>query len=510
MKHLYCLLAVLLVSAPFSRAEDETPEAAPARPAVDDARPAPSRWEASIIQLEVTRKQYEYLQPWSKRMKTTAKSGIVTGPREILTTADEMFDRTLVRLQKGGRGKWYLGEVTWIDYHANLALVTTSDEEFWRGLSPARMETSIPSDGTFQILRWRNGKLELRRADFSQFTVGEGKLSFVPHLQLELTTEAQGNGWGEAVLVNSQLVGIIAQQSGTTCTILPASFVLPILTSHQENKARSLGYFEFVWQPAENPEILAYLKLEGEPRGVVITEVPKSAKDQSVLKQHDLILKVDGFEIDTQGDYRDPDYGYLSLENLATRQKWAEDTVTLTLWRDGKRLEVDYQIPKADYTKSLVPDAAYDQEPEYLIAGGLVFQPLNDPFLQSWGADWKRRAPFRLNFFNNESPTKERPALVVLSQVLPDIYNLGYQEIRYLVVDKVNGQTISRLEDLKVAFAQPKEGFHVIEFIKSDSLRRLVLDATDLAGATQRVLTRYGIPKDSHLEMGAGQPVASR
>src|SRR5439155_19875834 len=139
------------------------------------------------------------------------------------------------------------------------------------------------------------------------------------------------------------------------------------------------------------------------------------------------------------------------LENLATRKKWAGDALKLKIWRDGAEQQIIYRLPKADYKSKLVPDAVYDQEPEYLIVGGLVFQPLTDAFLQSWGGDWKRRAPFRLFYYNNQNPTRERPALVLLSQVLPDIYNLGYQDLKYLVLDEVNGQKISRLPELKEA-----------------------------------------------------------
>ncbi len=64
-----------------------------------------SLWERSVVLLDVTRKQYDYFQPWTKRMKNTRKIGVVLPGREILTTAAEMFDRTLVRVQKGGRGK---------------------------------------------------------------------------------------------------------------------------------------------------------------------------------------------------------------------------------------------------------------------------------------------------------------------------------------------------------------------------------------------------------------------
>src|SRR5207248_2944440 len=128
----------------------------------------------------------------------------------------------------------------------------------------------------------------------------------------------------------------------------------------------------------------------------------------------------------------------------------------------------------------------YDREPEYLITGGLVFQVLTDSFLQSWGPEWKQQAPFRLNYYNQEPPTDERPALVLLSQVLPDDYNIGYQDLHYLIVRKVNGQPVKRLADLRQALSQPLNGFEVIEFAPGESLQRLVL----AAGEAEREATR--------------------
>ncbi len=215
-----------------------------------------------------------------------------------------------------------------------------------------------------------------------------------------------------------------------------------------------------------------------------------------MVKPRDILLKVDGFDIDIQGDYQDPDYGHLILENLATRRKWAGDEVKLQVLRDGCVLDLSYRLPKADYKKQLVPDEVFDQDPEYLIVGGLVFQPLSDAFLQSWGSEWKRRSPFRLFYFNHEHLSPERPAVVLLSQVLPDIYNLGYQDLKYLVVEEVNGKKVSFLPELREALKQPLDGFHTIQFKQSDSLRRLVLAADDQDPATKRVLARYGISKE--------------
>jgi hypothetical protein len=466
-------------------------------------------WDKSIVHLDVTRKQYDYTQPWSRRMKNSQKAGIVLSGNEILTTADEMFDRTLVRIQKGGRGRWWAGELKWIDYHANLAVVTSPEAGFWSDLKPAELADPTPALGALQIFRWREGKLEIRRAEFDQFTVNPGRLSFAPQLQLDISSEIQGAGAGEPVIADGKVIALIGEQSGNKCVAIPSGFIVPILQARKTGNYRGLGFFDFVWQPAVNPASLAFLKLEGEPRGVIVIDVPAKPDINPVLKPRDVLLQVDGFDIDIQGDYEDPDYGPLSVENLATRRKWAGAPVKMKIWRDGKIQDVTYPLPKAEYSSTLLPDAIYDQEPEYLIVGGLVFQPLTDSFLQTWGPDWKRRSPFRLYYYNNQNPTKERPALVFLSQVLPDTYNLGYQESRYLVVDEVNGKKISYLSDLQDALKKPIDGFHHLQFVQSDSLRKLVLSAAEQEAATRRVLQRYGIVSDSFLA-NAGSNVAAK
>jgi len=458
-------------------------------------------WEHSVVTLEVARKKYDYYQPWTRRTSQLQKTGLVIGDRQILTTADEMFNRTLVRLQKGGRGRWWIGEVVWIDYHANLAVVTTSEADFWPGLQPATLGGAAATEGSMQVLRWRNGNLESRRAEFTQFLVREGQLSAISHVSLEADSDIQGAGWGEPIVSNSHVVALVNAQMDRTCVAIPASYIQSVIEARKKGQYQGLGYFHFYWQPAANPASLARLKLSGEPRGVIVIQVPdRPDGGEQVLKPQDIILNIDGFDVDIQGDYEDPEFGHLMLENLATRGRWAGDDIKMKIWRDGKPMEVTYRLPKYDYSTTLVPFATYDREPEYVVVGGLVFQPLTDSYLQSWGADWKRRAPFRLLYYRNDPPSKDRSSLVILSQVLPDAYNIGYQDQKGLVVDKVNGQRISKLADLREALKNPQNGFHIIEFIQSDSLRRVILAAGDPEQeATARVLKRYGINEPFHL-----------
>ena len=454
---------------------------------------AASYWQNSLVPLEINRTSYDYLQPWNQRTESIQKMGVVIGPREILTTADRLADLSLVRMQRGGRGKWWDGELTWIDYQVNLAILTVPDEAFWKDLKPVRMADPIPTSGEVQILRWRNGILESRTANINRFVVKRGPLTRVEHLHLELDTEMNGLGWGEPVVAGNRLIGLACLMQGNTCTVLPTPFFKPILAARKAGTFTGLGYFDFVWSPAKNPSTLSYLKLPGEPRGALVLQASTKPGRTPVMKENDIILKVDGFEIDNEGDYKDPDYGNLALENLGTRLRWAGEEVKLTVWRDGSLQEVTYVLPLAEYTDSLIPDRIFDRPPEYLVAGGLLFQPLNGPFLSAWGSEWRQRLPFRLTYYEHEKPSADRPSLVLLSAVLPDDYNLGYADYRLLVLDKINGRRIVQVADVRDALLHPDGGYHILEFAPGESLRRMVLDAAQMPPATLRVLERYGI-----------------
>ena len=142
-----------------------------------------------------------------------------------------------------------------------------------------------------------------------------------------------------------------------------------------------------------------------------------------------MIEQIDGFDIDAEGNYHDPQYKKLCLENLSSRGKWAGADCKFKIWRDGKEMDIVYKLPKAAYSDELVPQQSFDESPQYVLAGGFVFVPLTEAYLRSWGPSWRQRAPFRLAYYEMDKVTPERPQRVVLSQVLPSEANIGYDSL---------------------------------------------------------------------------------
>lgn len=317
-------------------------------------------WQDSIVLLDVTRNNFNFRIPWDKRAQSVSKFGAVIEGKELLTTAAGLANHTLVRIQKGGRGKWTNGEVRWIDYQANLAIIGVEDDAFWEGLAPVIFTDAKGFKENLQVIRWRGGNIEKRAAEFSRFSVADANFNQAPRIELKASSEIEGAGKAELMVTKDQVVGLVASKSGSTCSVIPAPFITEVLKLRKTDQYKGLGYFDFIWQPASNPAVIDYFKLDGAPRGVLVI---KPGKKKSSLKLHDIILEVGGFPIDIQGDYLDPDYGHVIMEYLACRNKWAGDILKLKIWRDGKVQDIDYKLPKADFSDNLVMDRPSDVEP---------------------------------------------------------------------------------------------------------------------------------------------------
>jgi hypothetical protein len=452
---------------------------------------APFNADASLVEIEVTKKSYDYTTPWNVRNAQIRKNGVVVDQGLILTTADGLSNQYLCRVRKGGISKQYAARVDWVDYYSNIALLRVEDESFWEGMRPVALIDSIPASGDLDVFRWSSGRIEKRAAEIIRLFVGDSKMSYIEHLQLSAASDMDSAGWAEVVVSDGKLVGLTSSATKERLVILPAPLIQAVL-QHKEREGAdaksALGYFDFDWMPATNPALLESKGFQGKEIGVVVTAVGKRRLSEDSLEPGDVILEIDGFVVDSEGKYLDPDYGRLRIDGLATRAHYAGDSVPVKLWRDGKELSIDYQIPHPDFEKSLIPDQRYDQAPKYLVAGGLVFQPLDGPFVRALG----NNTPFLLDYYKNAADL-DRSGLVLLTNVLPDDFNRGYESLRLLIVDQINSMPINSLEDVATSLSASEDGFHRIRFTHDSSRRHLVLDATDLDAATRRILKHYRI-----------------
>ena len=448
----------------------------------------------SILEIEANATRYAHYQPWSSSVRTTFGNGLAVAGERILSTASGLHHATMIRVRKEGRAHWWIAGVMWIDHHANLAMLSVEDDAFWSSTPAASLAEEVPDGGTVRIWSFLDGRVESAPGTVRRIHVPTGPGRLVRHMMLEIASDLESGASSQIVASGGEVIGLAAAGDGPRLDAIPAPLIRGLLERKRGDREATLSWYPFSWQGTENPGTTAYLGLPGAPRGVVVGEVPAGSAFSGHLEPRDLILSIDGFGIESDGDYLDPRYGPLPFSNLATRGKFAGDLSTFEIWRGGRTLSLALPLPRASFSAALVPRRTLEHPPQYAVAGGLVFQPLTADYLRIWGEEWWTAAPFRLRYYTRQSPTPERPHLVVLSQVLPDAFNLGYQDYAFLVVDRINGRVIATLRDVEEALRTPLSGYHVVEFLPNHGPTRLVLDGAGLDEATRRVVRKYGLP----------------
>ena len=213
------------------------------------------------------------------------------------------------------------------------------------------------------------------------------------------------------------------------------------------------------------------------------------------------ILRAGGNAIDADGNYTDPQYGKISLANLISTRSFDGDTVKFKIYRKGKTLEIPVALTNRPAKDYVIEPYIIGRAPKYYVLGGLVLEELSRQYLKEWGPEWFKKAPQRFIYmdrYQSELFKDDRKKIVVLTQVLPSPATIGYENLSFLVVTKINGVELKSLADVETALKNPVDGFDKIEF--DESPRVIYLDAKQIEATAPALMQNYGLPAIKRLE----------
>jgi hypothetical protein len=246
----------------------------------------------------------------------------------------------------------------------------------------------------------------------------------------------------------------------------------------------------------EDAALTTYLGMSGAPRGVLVTTIGRGGSACGVLRERDILLSLDGHDIDASGYYEHSRYGLLRFTNIPSEGHHAGDVLPAEVWRDGRRVRIDLPLRPARSETDLVPDRRPDVRPAYAVLGGFVFRELDGPYLRSWGNEWRKMAPLQLQVWTwlfADDPAPGRRRIVVLSSVLPHAYNLGYHDLSDLIVKTVNGRPVDSISSVIEAFAHPEGGYHRIDLLPGGPVNEVILDAATYEAANAEIAEGYRV-----------------
>lgn len=470
------------------------------------------RIRRSIVEIRVSHQFHDPDRPWAKRYPATrfAQAAIVEG-HLLLTTAQMVSGATLIEVEKEGTPLRAIARVRHQDRDLNLALLTVDDPRFFEDLHPLPLANATPTSGTVYTVRWRAQQFEAAATRIKRVIVGEVYFGRLRHAFLLGQTDLSDGGWAEPVIAHDALVGIASSQDEHTAWIVPSEVLSAYLASVRERDSqRSFAVLRFSWDWNLDPSLSAYLGQQGEQRGIIVRSVPYGSTGHGVLKPRDLLLELDGHPIDACGYYQHPRFGRIEFTHIAVDGHRAGDILPAKILRAGALLEVEIQLAGYPTAIDLIPLRRGDDPPAYAIAGGLVFIELDGDYLRAWGKEWWNTAPTRLvSMYVVEEGTQrpDRRRLVLLSQVLPSAFTIGYEDCRDLAVKSINGRAIDSIEDVVEAFGSPEGDFHRVIFYPNPLRSDVVLDAAALEPSTEQILADYDIPASHRLAVVPPPPL---
>ena len=496
------LLLGLILAAPVAQAKP------PAPIPVGTAAPSVKPTELSLVRVNVTGQPYDYTRPWQKRPPFSKRAlGAVLPKNRVLVTADLVSNQNYVELERAESGAKTGADVVVIDYDANLALIEPNDKKFLDGLTPLQLATDtvvgdrlaalqLESTSALVITEGLLTTVQMTRypADVSQFLT----------YRISMTIQYRDNSYTVPIVKKNKLAGLLLRYDPRSQVVdaIPAPIIAHFLKEAETKEYRGFPAAGFTFFPTRDPQLREFAGQTGKPGGVYVTSLePNMPASKAGMKVGDIVTSVGGNEIDQNGNYLDPLYGKLEFTNLITAHNFVGDKLPIQVQREGKPMPLELVLEHRAAKDYVIPPYNLDEPPPYYVLGGLIFQELSRQFLKEWGGNWLKDAPQRFVYFDrfqSELFAEGNRRVVILTQVLPADSTIGYDDLAYLTVLKVNGKEVKSLRDVVEAAKQPIDGFVKVE--TEEDPKQIVLDAAQVAAEAAGLQQSYGLPSLQRLE----------
>ncbi len=431
----------------------------------------------SLLKVNVTYQEFSPHIPWQKESPGARRGlGVILKGNEILVTAQMVADATYIELELPESGQKLTAQVKAVDYEANTAVLVARNAErakgFFEGLKPMELDTSARVGDALSV--WQIGPtgdlivtpLRVSKVETAQYAV-EGSVFLV--YEGNGIIRSEGNSFTLPVVKGGKLAGLLLRydSKNQVTTVLPAPIIDHFLKDTADGKYEGFPNLGVEFQLTLDEQFRDYLGMKNGDGGMYVSQVLKGMTGEKLgLKQGDIITSVNGFAIDSRGNYKDPQYGALSVSHVVRGRAFVGDPLKVTVVREGKPLTLEGRLMRKDPAEMTVSPYRFDRGPNYLLAGGLLFQELSQTYLDGFGRERRTGPVLRLaRLAKNPEKFEERGCkkIVFLSAVLPTPSAQGYERVGGQTVEEVNGRVITDLTVLDEAFKAPVNGIHTIK-----------------------------------------------
>lgn len=461
----------------------------------------PSEVYRSVLRIEAATQIPDYESPWnSGRFSGGIGTGFIIGENRILTNAHVVSNARRLLITVHGSPEKYPAKVEHIAHDCDLALLSVEDFSDFESFPRFEIGDVPMLESQVRVIGYPIGGERLSvtrgvvsRIDFQPYSHTRAD----SHLVVQIDAAINPGNSGGPVLQDEKVVGVAFQglrQADNTGYIIPTPVVRRFLKDIEDGRYDhyvDLGISEFA---LHNPAMRRALELPDDGMGVLVTNVVPTSSCDGVLEPGDVLLALNGHEVDSAGMVRID--GEKTNLNEIVERRFAGDRITATFIRGGVKQQAEIVLKPLPPTRMYA--IQYEKRPRYLVFAGLVFQPLDtnlfatakfdDVTVRRLYTDYVPKALFR-----------ERGDIVVLTRVESDPVNSRLASFTGYAVQKINGVEITGLKHAHdLLYSEEPPEYHVIELFGAS--RPLVIPAAEVEEANRRISANYGMAKLVNLE----------
>ena len=447
----------------------------------------------SIVKIYTVSKVPNYSIPWNSSIRRSNGSGSIIMGNRILTNAHVVANQTFIEVKRYGDTKRYEAEVEFISHQVDLALLKVKDDNFFDGTSSLELGElpKIQQEVTVYGFPMGGNALSVSKGIVSRIEHNRYAHSQEIFLAIQIDAAVNPGNSGGPAISGGKIVGVVMQQirqSQNIGYLVPTDIVKHFLLDIKDGKYSGFGDLGVVTQKMQNKALRDVYHMSQDDTGVMLVDISTKSSAYGVLKEDDVLLSIDGHNINNDGTVEFMPEQYTSYNYYIDKKQLGED-ITFKILRDAKIIDLNVSILDIADDNLLVNTIEHDVMPRYFIFGGYVFTPLTRNLLAT-----SRSTLLSLRKASSDWATDKREEVVVLLRVLADQSNRGNHMFSLWMVDKVNGKSFKDFDQFKKLINSTKDKYVVLE--NSDGVK-VAIDKELAYSVEDKILNRYSIKSSS-------------
>jgi S1-C subfamily serine protease len=468
----------------------------------------------SVVKIEVNSFRYSYEKPWMQpNISREGGTGFIIelkGKKLILTNAHVVSNALQIRVRRNDQREYFFAKVKYIAHDCDLALIDIDEklnprEEFYKNSKSLEIGDVPKLNTPVIVIGYPIGgeKVSITQGIVSRIDMDTYSHSGVDsHLVIQVDAAINPGNSGGPAIQEGKVIGVAFQilRTGQNLGYLippPVikKFLKDISLDNQYDGYIELGVLD---QPLDNPMMKSFFNLPEEYKdyGVLVYDILPGSSADGYIEKGDILLEIENYKITDQrevffnGEYRN------YIEVIDNFEKG--ETIRVKVFRKNKILNLEFP---AKITNVLdFQRKNYDKPPEYILYGGLLFQPLTSDLMSTYSSTWLSNNRSDILFFyyhaiQNKTNVGNKQ-LIIFTQLLVNSKNRYAKDYQHQILESINGIAVDNLSHMWKVLNQELQKSPRIEFRFKENRMPLIFNAEDLKKIHQEILSNYSIYKD--------------